>query len=78
MLTRSIEVKIGDRLAQVRRARKLSQKQLAELSGMTYWGISMIERNARDPGFRTVQRLARALDMPLPEFVAPVDEEIAS
>lgn len=78
MLTRSIEVKIGDRLAQVRRNRKLSQKELADRSGLTYWAISRIERNDRDPGFRTVQRLARALDISLADFVAPVDEEVGA
>lgn len=78
MLTRSIEVKIGDRLAQVRKIRKLSQKELADRSGLTYWAISRIERNDRDPGFRTVQRLARALEISLADFVAPVDEEVGA
>ena len=77
MLTKDMDMRIGERLAQVRKRRNLSQKELAAKAGLTYWAVSRIECGTRDPWFSTVQRLVRALDMPLSDFMAPIDTEPA-
>jgi transcriptional regulator with XRE-family HTH domain len=45
----------------MRLAKKLSQSQVAERSGIHNTEISRIERGLRDPRLMTVVRLARAL-----------------
>ena len=52
-------------LIEARNKRKLSQKQLAEKTGMTQADISKIESGNRNLSIRTLQRLADGLDMDL-------------
>lgn len=46
------------------KARKLSQRQLAERSGVDHSTISRLLRGSRIPSLRTANRLARSLGMP--------------
>lgn len=53
--------------ANVRRLRakkNLSQKALAERSGVSVSYISMLERGQRSPPLETIEKLARALGVP--------------
>ena len=51
-------------------AKKLSQKQLSELTGINQADISRIENGNANPSIRTLQRLAEGLGMKLKlEFV---------
>ena len=52
---------IGDRLAQARADRGLTQDQLAERAGISAKMVSLIERGKRTPGIPTVYALAGAL-----------------
>ncbi|WP_071440852.1 helix-turn-helix domain-containing protein [Traorella massiliensis] len=52
-------------LIEARNKKKLSQKQLAEKTGMTQADISKIESGNRNLSIRTSQRLADGLDMNL-------------
>lgn len=52
-------------LIEARNKKKLSQKQLAEKTGMTQADISKIESGNRNLSIRTLQRLADGLDMDL-------------
>ncbi len=48
-------------LRRLRRERGLTQEQLAERSGLDLASVGRIERAVRDPGVRTVARLAQGL-----------------
>lgn len=46
-----------------RKAKGLSQEELADLSGLHLTAVGRIERAEREPGVRTVYKLARALGL---------------
>jgi transcriptional regulator with XRE-family HTH domain len=58
---RSIAAQVADQ----RRARDLSQNELAELCGTTQSAIARLERGARPPRLDTLLRIANALDCEL-------------
>jgi putative molybdopterin biosynthesis protein len=63
---------IGVRVRHARRARGLTQQQLAEMTGMVRQTISMIESGASDPSLRNALALARALGVEVEELFGPV------
>lgn len=62
------EVNIGDRLQALRLMRGLSQRALAEKSGLNFNTLSLIENGKTSPNVSTVQQLAAALDVPVTAF----------
>jgi ribosome-binding protein aMBF1 (putative translation factor) len=56
---------IAEQVADRRRARGLSQAQLAELCGTTQSAIARLEAGGRPPRIDTLLRLARALECEL-------------
>ncbi len=74
--------RLGERLAQLRRRRGLTQEALAERSGVSVSVIRKLERGERDSvGLSTVRKFASALGVPTmelfapaPAFAGPVDE----
>jgi DNA-binding XRE family transcriptional regulator len=61
-------ISVGTRLRSLRRDRNLSQKDLAQLCGLSLNCISLIERDAISPNVATLQRLASALDVKMSYF----------
>jgi len=53
----------GSNLRKARLARGLSQERLAHLCGLNMTHVARIERAEREPGIRTVSKLARGLDI---------------
>jgi transcriptional regulator with XRE-family HTH domain len=53
---------LGARLRELRRARALTQEELAEKAGVSPSTIVDIERGKHEPQIRTLRKLARALD----------------
>ena len=56
-------VYIGDKLREVRTKRLLTQDELADKAGVSQSTIANIERNNAEPQFRTIRKLAKALDI---------------
>jgi DNA-binding XRE family transcriptional regulator len=56
---------IAGQVADRRQACKLSQRQLAELTGTTQSAIARLERGGRPPRIDTLLRIAEALDCQL-------------
>jgi len=52
---------VAANIRRVRKERGLSQERLAELSDLHMTDVGRIERAERDPGVRTVAKLARGL-----------------
>ena len=59
------ELQIIDTLIEARKAKKITQKQLSELTGITQGDISKLENGSANPSIKTLQRLANALGMML-------------
>ncbi|MBA2568429.1 MAG: helix-turn-helix transcriptional regulator [Actinobacteria bacterium] len=57
--------RIAERVAEQRRARDLSQAELAELTGTTQSAIARLESGGRPPRIDTLLRIAEALDCEL-------------
>ncbi len=56
-------VRIGRKLKEVRIGRLLTQEELAEKAGLSPSTIVNIERDQAEPHFRTIRKLAEALDV---------------
>ncbi len=56
---------IGDRLREMREAKKLSQGDIEKRTGLLRCYISRVENGHTVPTIETLEKLARALDVPL-------------
>ncbi len=56
-------VYIGEKLREARTRRLLTQEELAEKAGISAATVVNIERNNQEPHFRTIRKLAKALDV---------------
>lgn len=57
------DIRLGKRIAKVRRSRGYTQEQLAEQIGVSLTWIGYIETAKRRPNLKMIYRLARALDV---------------
>ncbi len=58
-----VVVYIGEKLKAARTRRLLTQDELAERAGVSQSTIANIERDNAEPQFRTIRKLAKALDV---------------
>ena len=63
-----ILIKFGQRIRELRKARNLSQEQLAELTGFHRNYIGMIERGERNPALVNIEIFANTFGMSLSEL----------
>ena len=61
---------LGLAVRELRRARGMSQEELAQASGLHPAYISGIERGLRNPTWRSISRVGKALDVKLSELAA--------
>lgn len=64
----NVKISLGDRLRQLRAERRLSQRDLAQLAGISTNSVSLIEREEISPSVSTLQSLARALNIKVSYF----------
>lgn len=57
--------RVAERVTTLRKQRKLSQEALAAKAGIHRVSLANIERGARQPTLDTLERLAKALGVPL-------------
>ncbi len=62
---------VGFRLRQMRQAAGLSQRQLAEASGVPHGQISMIETNRSSPSVASLRKILGGLGVSMSEFFEP-------
>jgi transcriptional regulator with XRE-family HTH domain len=70
---------VGERIAQERARRSVSQRELAELTGTTQSAIARLEGGSRAPRLDTLLRIANALDCTLEVELRPrtrIDEGV--
>jgi transcriptional regulator with XRE-family HTH domain len=58
-----VVVYIGEKLREARTRRLLTQDELAEKAGVSQSTIANIERDNAEPQFRTIRKLAKALEV---------------
>jgi transcriptional regulator with XRE-family HTH domain len=61
--------RLGQKIREIRKKRKLSQTELAEKADVSFITISRIERGERDPHVRTLARIAKGLGVPAFELL---------
>jgi transcriptional regulator with XRE-family HTH domain len=64
-----VVVYIGEKLKAIRTRRFLTQEELAEKAEVSHSTIVNIELNHAEPQFRTIRKLAKALDIDPTEFL---------
>ena len=65
---------IADRLRELREAKKLSQGEIEKRSGLLRVYISRMENGHTVPSIETLEKLARAMEIPLYQFFYEGDE----
>lgn len=63
-----LKYRIAIKLKTIRKSRKLTQDELADLVGRSVDAISNIERAKGLPSLETLQAIAHALDVPISDF----------
>jgi transcriptional regulator with XRE-family HTH domain len=67
-------INLGNQIRMLRDQRRLSQRALAEASGISRNTLSLIERGQTSPTVSTLKGLARALDVEINAFFQPYQE----
>lgn len=67
----AVSIDVGNRLRQLREARRVSMRTLATMSGLSANALSMIERGKTSPSVSTLYRIADALTVPVTDFFGP-------
>lgn len=71
----SIIVTRGEKLAALRKAKKISQRKLAEMIGMTERAIRYVENGQRQPGIDMIQKVCEVLDVHTSYFMDDTEFE---
>lgn len=71
----AISIDVGRRLRELREARNISIRGLAQNSGLSANALSMIERGRSSPSVSTLYKLADALGVPMTSFFAEQAEK---
>jgi transcriptional regulator with XRE-family HTH domain len=58
-----VVVYVGQKLKAIRTRRLLTQEELAERAGVSAATVVNVERNKQEPQFRTIRKLAEALNV---------------
>lgn len=69
----TLQILFGHRLRQLRKQKEMTQEKLAERAGVSVDLISNIERGINAPSFRTLEKLAVCLDLPVKDLFIFID-----
>jgi transcriptional regulator with XRE-family HTH domain len=64
----TLRIRFGKRLRALRRERDFSQEHFAELADISVDFLSLVERGINGPSFDTLDRMAKALRVPVREL----------
>ena len=71
---KSIQQRFGDRVRELRKARQLSQEELAHRAGVHRTYLGSIERGERNPSLKNMTAIAEALGVSLSELFSLANE----
>lgn len=69
------EFSAGIVIRRLRKEKKLSQEVVSGLAGIARSHLAMIETGTKQPNFKTIWRIAYALEMPPHELVLYIERE---
>lgn len=69
-------INVGRRLKEIRVLQGLSQRELADMSDLSFNTISLIENEKTSPSVNTLQQLAMALNVPIRAFFEPTGPSV--
>lgn len=75
LITMIINV-FGEVVRDLREKRKLTQENLAEISGFHRTYIGMIERGERNPSLKNIYKIAKSLDVSLTEIFSECEKKL--
>ena len=64
----NLKGQFGKRIKTLRKQKHMTQEQLAEASTISVDFLSLIERGKNGPSFEVIERLARALEVPIKDL----------
>jgi DNA-binding XRE family transcriptional regulator len=64
----AVNKKSGNKIKRFRKERRLTQEELAEKVGLHYTTISRIETGHSNPPVQTINKIAKALKVPMSEI----------
>ena len=67
-------MKLGEKIAQLRKDKNMTQSELAEKMCITDKAVSKWERNLSSPDIRTIKKLAEVFDVSIEELMGEVTE----
>lgn len=67
-------MKLGQRLRQIRKGKKLTLKELSQLAEISVPYLSDMERGVVNPSIDTLQKVAKAYNMTVKDLITDVDE----
>ena len=74
-INRDAGFSLGEKIAEARMHNGISQKELAQKSGLTQGNVSLIERGKANPSLKTIARIADALNQKVVFTLTQVEEE---
>jgi transcriptional regulator with XRE-family HTH domain len=70
--------KLGQRISEIRKIKKITQEQLAEKTDLTVSYISKIEGGKRNPSFIAIHRIADGLGIKIYQLFTSLEPELMS
>ena len=70
-----LQKKLGQRIASLRKARKLTQEQMAETLGCSVEFISLVERGVNAPSVAGLEKFAKVLKVEVKELFTFQDKK---
>ena len=68
-MSENILITFGNRIKELRKAKKMTQQQFADLSDLHKNYIGMIERGERNPSLINIQNIATAFEMTISDLM---------
>jgi XRE family transcriptional regulator of biofilm formation len=69
LLSMDAQGRLGQKMRELRKERRMSQTELAQKAGVALMTISRLERGEHDPHVRTLSQIARGLGVSLLELM---------
>ncbi len=63
-----LQIKVGERITELRKARKLSQQKFSYAADMERTYLTHIEKGRKNISLTTLEKILKALDVSLKEF----------
>ncbi len=69
MARTNAQQKLGKKVRKIRLESDMSQEMVAEMAGLDRTYVSGIERGVRNPSLRNIEKLAKALKVPVHDLI---------